>query len=189
MQKIEYEYFLYGTNILDSKLIFNAFKFGLPSRENSIYFNMVHIDATEENISNIAGSFDYNMVFVIKIPKMFLESKVYNSKLKEIPLPIWKKCIDKYYLSNQLIYGVHCRKTSTFIYNDNYTELHNPNGLMFDVLQIEYFKVNKLKRWVDFYKYRKTKDYKNLIDIDINWRLWDNALVQYQKYFTCNKYK
>lgn len=184
MGQTECLFFLSGRKHMTTKEVRKIFRNGLVTNINSICETLMYVDANDRNIEYKVKDYGYDMIFVIRIPKLYYNPEVDDGGLKQIPLPLWKKDNDcEFYLSNNLIYGVYDSVEGTFMYNDNYNQLHDPIGLIFDQHQEKYFSDYNLKLWVRFSKFRRKYNYESLVKIDLNKEIWSDSLRQYKKYF------
>ena len=190
MDNLEYMFFLSGAPNVNPKLATAAFQDGLYDKSNNIFSTMMYVEATDEDIAMKSANAGFDMVYVIKIPKMLLMPTINaEHKLLDAPLPIWKKVDGRYYLSNELVYGICYRRDKSFVYNDNYKELHNPAGLVFDRRQEDYFKENNLDVWTKFSLARKKKDYTTLMNYDIDKNVWSSFIDSYNRHYNGNSLK
>ena len=180
MRDLDCMFFLSGSSTVNTRMAESAFSYGLYDTTKNIFATMMYVEANDYDITEKAASYGYDMVYVIKIPKMFLMPTLNaDRKLIDAPLPIWKKVDGNYYLSNELVYGIYYQRTKTFDYNDNYKEIHNPAGLLFDRKQDGYFKENNLDMWSKFSDNRKTMTYDKLLEYDLAKKTWDNFIQRY----------
>ena len=185
MKEVEYVYYLYGSKKSGSQDINDAFSFGLASNNGADLDScMTRIDNPIELKDAILSS-KHKCVYVVKIPKMFLEPRVEDGRLKEIPVPMWELGIDgTYFIKSNLIHGVYNKKINAYFPNDFYNEVYNPNGLQFDIQQVEHFQEHNLTKWVKFDEYRKDKPFYSLKNIDRKLVIWKPAVTQYKEYYT-----
>ena len=184
MENLDYMFFLSGSASINSSMAESTFTYGLYNKTNNIFSTMMYVDATDDDIEEKAANYGFDMVYIVRIPKMFLMPTLNaDRKLIDAPLPIWKKVDGNYYLSNELVYGIYYRRTKAFDYNDNYKEIHNPAGLLFDRKQDGYFKENNLDMWSKFSTYRKKMDYDTLFNDDMKRKLWDRFIDRYQRHY------
>lgn len=88
MENIEYCYYLYKVEKYNSKELESIFEEGIISYKGcSIDSLMVRADEFSlEKLKEING---YEAIYVIKIPKCFMEPLIKNSQIEERPIPIW----------------------------------------------------------------------------------------------------
>ena len=176
-------YFLCGTAITSPDMVDTVFTAGLYNRSNNLAATMMYVDATDDDIEEKVYDYGYDMVYVIRILKSTLMPEVLeNGKLKDAPLPIWKLIDGRYYLSNELIYGVYSQKTDTFFMNGNYNEIFEPNGLLYDAQQEDYFKNHNLDDWIKFSNKRKKYEYQALFEKDFNQKTWEKFVTRHVKH-------
>ena len=184
MEELESMFFLSGSASASKTMASGAFEYGLYNKSNNIFSTMIYTEATDEDIALKAFNAGFDMVYVVKIPKMILMPSLNNEhKLLDAPLPIWKKVDGRYYLSNELIYGIAYRRTKDFVYNDKYKGIHDPSGLLFDRKQEEYFKENDLEMWTKFSTQRKTMDYTTLFNNDLEKGIWTRFINRYHRHY------
>ena len=184
MLAIEYEYYIYESNKTSLKLINDSFNFGLLSTKGpSLDVCMKRVDKTIQLQTMLLNS-DAKLVYVIKIPKMFLEPIIKDGQMKQIPIPIWEQNIDgTYILKSNLIHGAYDTKNNKYINNSYYNEVYYPIGLQFDNRQVEYFKNSNQIRWIKFDIYRKDKTLDMLQSIDREFQIWETAHAQYTSFY------
>ncbi len=184
MADLDYMFFLSESSTVNSKMVESTFTYGLYNKTNNIFSTMMYVEATDYDIAEKVANCGYDIVYIVKIPKMVL-MPVLNAehKLLDAPLPIWKKVDGAYYLSNELVYGIYYRRNQTFEFNDNYKEFHNPAGLLFDRQQEEYFKENNLDVWYNFSVDRKKVNYHTLFNDDMNRKFWDQLIARYERHY------
>lgn len=184
MQEVEYVYYLYGTKKGNKAEINDAFNFGLMSKKGAdLESCMSRVDDPSE-LKNLIECCKYKCVYVVKIPKMYLEPKVVDGQLKQVPVPMWTLSIDgTYLLKSNLVHGAYNKKIKSYFPNNFYNEVFCPNGLQFDIQQLEYFKAHNLTRWIKFYEYRKNKPFYSLKNIDRKYVIWKDAMTQYTKIY------
>ena len=184
MEKLESMFFLSGSSVINERMAATAFEYGLYDKTNNIFSTMMYVEATDDNVFLKAINSGFDMVYIVKIPKMFLMPTINaDNKLVDAPLPIWKKVGGRYYLTNELVYGIAYRRTKNFVYNDKYKEIHDPTGLLFDRRQEDYFKNNNLDMWTKFGLAREKMDYTTLKDFDINKNIWSKIVDRYQRHY------
>ena len=190
MRDLDCMFFLSGSSTVNTRMAESAFSYGLYDKTNNIFSTMMYVDATDDDIEEKAANYGFDMVYIVRIPKMFLMPTLNaDRKLIDAPLPIWKKVDGNYYLSNELVYGIYYRRTKTFDYNDNYKEIHNPAGLLFDRKQDGYFKENNLDMWSKFSDNRKTMTYDKLLDYDLAKKTWDKFIQRYERHYNNTEIK
>ena len=194
MNNDEFVYFFHGTTMSDPSLIDEMFNNGLISyRGNNMSSTMTKTNINNGELAskmkeykNIQGG---NAIFVIKIPKYYLTPKTSNGQLQQIPLPIWKKVStsgekgDVCQLSPELIYGVYLSQNDSFVHNSNYTPVHNPDGLQFDISQIDHLNNYADEKWIKFANDRNNYMYNELQQRDQEQQIWSNATMQYKQHF------
>ena len=176
-------YFIFGTTVIGTDNIEFLFENGLFNVNNSIITSLMYVDKDDDEVEDYIRNLGYDAVFIVRIPKKYLIPKNNNDKLTQIPLPIWRRINNAYFITPELIKSVYLKNIDKFIENNKYKELHNPTGLLFDKKQEDIFKDNNISFWNRFTQYRKQYDYKELCEIDNSKRMWDNALKQYQDYY------
>ena len=194
MNNEEFVYFFHGTTMTDPALVDEMFNNGLISyRGNNMSSTMTKTNVEDGELATKLKEYKKiqggNVVFVIKIPKYYLTPKVQNDQLMQIPLPIWKKIStsgekgDVCQLSPELVYGVYISQNDSFIQNPNYLPVHNPDGLQFDVSQIEYMRNYVDEKWIQFANDRNNYMYNDLQIQDQNQQTWNDAVIQYKQHF------
>ena len=176
-------YFIFGTTAIGTDNIEFLFENGLFNVNNSIITSLMYVDKDDDELKDYIKNLGYDAVFIVRIPKIYLMPKNNNNTLTQIPLPIWKKINNVYYITPELIHSVYLKDIDKFIENSKYRELHNPTGLIFDRKQEDLFRDNNITKWYKYAQFRKEHDYKELCEIDNKKRIWDNALNQYQNYY------
>ena len=180
-------YFIYGSTVDTDESIKNIFKSGISNLTNSIFTSFMYVDLTDDKIEDFCKDYGYEATYIIRIPRIYLMPRTSKGVLKQIPLPIWKKEINRYSISNELVYGVYVKKDKMFIGNAAYSELHDPIGLSFDKKQVELFDAYKIERWQKFAKLRDKLDYEKLRVLDVTHNIWPSATSQYYDYFNKKK--
>lgn len=187
MNKNDMMYFVSGSTVDTDTSIDDVFRVGITSMSNNISTTFMYANISDDEIDEFCKDYGYETVYVIRIPKLYLMPKVKNNNLVQIPLPIWKKDVNRYLLSNELICGAYIKRDNTFVVNPNYKELHNPIGLSFDKKQESIFDEYNINRWQRFYKLRDKLSYDEIIKIDKEYKIWDSATSQYANYFNQKK--
>ena len=181
---MEYLYFVVGSSINREDKIEEIFNNGIICNNNNLFKNAIYVDSNDENIINSIKDIGFDTLFLIRIPKMYVSPKVVNNQLKEIPLPMWKLENGIYSITNELIYGAYKRKEKNFLMNDQYSELHNPKGLIFDDKQIKLFEEHNMTKWSNLASKLDNHEYNTLVKNDKLNNLWDITLRQYQNYYS-----
>lgn len=195
----EFSYFFHGTTVNDSKLIDEIFNNGLLNyRGTSMLSTLWPVKIGEGELAKKAKEYcgtKGNAVFVIKIPKYYLTPKVVDGQIKQIPLPIWKKVDingehgDIYQLTPELIYGVYLDDPDSFRFNNNYSPVHNPDGLHYSNEQIDYLLDHDALYMYNLAINRNDKTYNELKTIDQIENNWENATKQYSEHFGVKEVK
>ena len=191
----EFVYFIHEEAYINPEIIDAIFSEGLINTSGH------NIDSTMEPAPLNGGQIkdrvkDYSKqtgktknMFVIRIPKYYLTPRMNDGRLKQFPLPIWKK-VDKteehdeaVILPPELIYGVYNAQNNSFDVNPNYSPVYDPSGLQFDDSQIKYFKDNKIDEWATFAEDRKKESFYDLKKVDERSHAWDQALSVYRPHF------
>ena len=184
MTYTEYEYYIYETKKSDSSTMNDAFNFGLISTKGPDLDSCMMKVEDPTKLQSIIEYSKYKCVYVVKIPKMFLQPRVVDGELKQIPMPMWELNIDgTHSFKSSLIHGAYNKKIREYFPNKFYNEVYNPNGLQFDLQQTEYFKKHNLTRWVKFDQYRTDKPFYSLKNIDRKHLIWKSAMTQYTDYY------
>lgn len=193
MNNDEFMYYFHGTNITDPNLVKEVFNNGLINyRGNDMASTMwpmkIHEGELGQKMKEYAGT-KGNTVFVIKIPKYYLYPKTLNGELQQAPMPIWKHLSsfgehgDVSQLSPELVYGVYFAENDSFIQNPNYSPVHNPNGLQFDVAQIGHLRIYASEDWIRFANSRNNYSYDQLLQSDDKTHMWDDYVRIYNEHF------
>ena len=190
----EFKYFLYGTKIINEEEISNIFTEGIinPHGEN-LDSILTPIDIPNGDILNrtraTSPDINGNDIFVIRIPKRYLEPMVINGNLKDCPFPIWKKIDtpagqDKIsILAPELVYGVYSKEKDDLKLNPKRSPVFDPTGMQYDDSQIQYFAENELVYWQLFAEERRRRTFDELVKSDEKLRSWDYALEIYSGHF------
>ena len=193
----EYKYFLYSLSMVDEEEIGRIFEEGIINPNNSKKYNindiMQKIDIPAGDVANrtkaASADIEANDIFVIRIPKYYLEPRIINGNLRQHPLPIWKR-IERTeehdavsILPPELVYGVYDKQGNKFKLNPNCSPVFDPSGMQYDDSQIEYFEENSFPYWDLFAKERRTRPYDTLVDDDRRIHSWDKALEIYCGHF------
>lgn len=201
MNNDEFVYYFHGTNIEDPNVIIDFFNNGLSSnRGNHMTSTMSPVSQSEIQNNGLGDCLKrycgngYNTIFVMKIPKYYLTPKIENGVARQIPLPVWKPTGEKdgygrdiSQFTQELIYGVYRQANDSFLENSNYLAVHNPNGLQYDVNQIEHLLTQECMHWYNYANFRNDKSYQSLLATDLKNGTWDNAVEQYGEHFGNNQ--
>ena len=186
MNKLEGIYFLKGSPAFNRQSAEMVFSDGLYSQTNNMATTMMYVEASDNSIENKASKYGYDMVYIVRIPKLFFKPPIVNGKLIEAPLPIWKKDANGFYLDNELVYGIYYAKDDTLVYNENYNEINNPVGLVFDQQQEDFFKKHNIEVMEKFSALRYNQNYNTLAAYDIDHNVWDKVLARYERHLNNN---
>lgn len=183
----EYVYFLYGTTIFNEDEVGEIFENGIINPNGyRIKDIMKTIDIPAGDIANrtkaASAAIEGNNIFVIKIPKIYLEPRIINGRLIENPIPIWKKIENTnehesaIILPPELVYGVYDKQKNKFKLSPNCSPIFDPSGMQYDDSQIEYFVENNFIYWELFAKGRRTRTYENLVEADARMHPWNRTI-------------
>lgn len=196
MNNDEFIYFFHRTTINNSSRIKEIFDNGLIcDGGNNMSYTLSKISVNNDlgkkakEYINMHGG---NAVFLIRIPKYYLFPRVLNNQFEQIPLPIWEKIYDFdkrgnkgniCKLSHELIYGVYLPANDAFIPNLRYSPVHNPNGMIYDISQINHMLAEGIQNWPEFARSREKYKFDELKLYDEKNNTWKNAIIQYKKHF------
>ena len=183
----DYMYFAWGSTIEDEEKIKAVFKEGLISKYNSLSKSAIYLNAHDETILDECKNLGYATVFILRIPRSYINPIVINNQIFEIPLPIWKKQNSFYIITHELIYGAYCIKYDYYIQNELYKKLHTLKGLVFDKRQIDIFNKNNLVKWMRVVEKYNEQDYDSLINNEKLNAFWDDMTKQYHNYYEKHK--
>ncbi len=193
----EYMYFLYGTTIMNDEELAEVFAEGIVSQR--VDDQLDNISSIMEPIAIPAGDIAHrtkaasqdingNAVFVIRIPKYYLEPRVINGKMIQVPLPIWKRIETSSenkvsILPPELIYGVYSKAEDKFKINPNWSPVFDPTGMQYDESQVKYFQDNGQVYWQMFADERRHRTFDELVKTDEKLHSWNYALEIYSGHF------
>ena len=193
----EYMYFLYGTTIMNDEELAEIFAEGIVSQR--VDDQLDNINSIMKPIAIPAGDISYrtkatsqdingNAVFVIMIPKNYLEPIIINGKMIYVPLPIWKRIEtsskDKVsILPPELIYGVYLKTEDKFKPNPNCSPVFDPTGMQYDESQVKYFQDNGQVYWQMLAEDRRYRTFDELVKRDEKLHPWNYALEIYSGHF------
>ena len=182
---IEYLYYLYSSKKTSAKDISNTFNYGIISNNGpDLDSTMIKVGTDPSIIKDVIKENKCKCAYVIRIPKMFLQPKIENGNLKQIPIPIWQLDSDgSYILKSNLIHGAYNAKIKQYFSNRFYNEVYCPNGLHFDMIQADYFVKNNITKWISFYDYRRCRNFLELNRIDRKKTIWRPVVTQYTAFY------
>ncbi len=185
MTKFSYLYYLYGLKRFSMRDINIAFSYGLTSDVGpDLNGCTIEVGENPRDLVDVAKCSRYKCVFVIRIPKMFLQPKIKDYKLTQIPIPIWQADTDgTYILKSNLIHSAYDIKKNKYYINEFYNEVYNPNGLLFDRQQSLHFAQNKITKWMAFDEFRQKHSFVELKRIDRHNTIWRPAITQYTDFY------
>ena len=192
MNNNDFFYFFYETKLKDLSEIYNVFNNGLISNQGpniNKVFNEADIsyNQLDKKIKEFSSETESN-VFVIKIPKFFFNPIIINNQLQQMPLPIWKQITEdnnqeKYLITSKFVYGIYLMDRKSFVFNTEYSPVHDPTGLQYDDRQIKYLEDNNLISTSEFAKSRRAHSFEELVEIDNDNNNWNNILTRYKRHF------
>ncbi|HHX33389.1 MAG TPA: hypothetical protein GX713_04115 [Mollicutes bacterium] len=189
MENIEYCYYLYKVEKYNSKELESIFEEGIISYKGcSIDSLMVRADEFSlEKLKEING---YEAIYVIKIPKCFMEPLIKNSQIEERPIPIWLPITKKENndtivarLPKEYVYGIYLKENDAFCENYNHFYIHDPAGYEFDEAQVKYFFEQKCLSWHKYAKVRSGRSTEYLYNSDVKNEVWKEAKEEYNELF------
>ena len=180
----KYVYYLYGTYYMNCNAVNAIFNEGIVSFSGpSIEKCMIKLGDNMGSIEEVTNNYGFECVFIIKIPEMFLYPKITDGVLNQVPVPMWEEKGGADIFKSSIIHGAYSAKDQEYFINEFYNEVYNPNGLQFDREQVKYFCLMNMQRWIKFDKYRRKKDYNELLKIDRTKTIWKDAITQYTSYY------
>lgn len=201
MNNTEYLYYMHGTNQKSNTEIHDYFKNGLLNyRGQHAHSTMYPVRQSDTNnlgktIQKYAQEHNFDIVFIIRIPKRYMFPQIQNGTIMQYPMPIWKDTGNKdaydreiYYLIPQLIHGVYRKKDDSIKFNDNYCPIYDPSGLKYSDEQIEYLLTNSCIDWYNFAINRKNSSYEQLRNYDLQNNIWKHAIEFYNNSLGINDY-
>ncbi len=193
----EYMYFLYGTTIMNDEELAEIFTEGIVSQR--VDDQLDNINSIMKRIDIPAGDISYrtkatsqdingNAVFVIMIPRYYLEPRIINGKMIQVPLPIWKRIETSSenkvsILPPELIYGVYLKTEDEFKVNPNRSPVFDPTGMQYDESQVKYFQDNGQVYWQMLEADRRHRTFDELVKRDEKLHRWNYALEIYSGHF------
>ena len=184
----EFVYFLHGATVRNIDDIYNIFENGLINNTGTDMkssMTMINrngcqiVDKIKEH-PEIKG----NVIFVIRIPLIYLAPVVIEGVAKQTPVPIWKRLgKEEAELPPELVYGVYIKHMNSLKVNPNYSPVFDPTGLQFDNSQIEYLAKNNVVGWQEGALNRRYRSYDDLKKDDEILHRFDYAMSFYNTHF------
>ena len=192
--EVEYEYYLHGTSDDSPETLESIFNTGLRLDGDvslRLESTLFHINAEDLNniglndiIKKYAQSEAFNSVFVVKIPKDYLSSRVHRDGTKDMPIPLFRTDGNgNSVLTANLVQGVYNKRMNLSITNSNFYPLYNPNGMAYSHEQFNEFASNDRYDLVDEYKKRQLTPYYVQYKNDVSNNAFAEATQHYQNKF------
>lgn len=176
-----YNYYFCGINgIMDINYIFDI---GLSFDGDKLLENdmteWVLSYGLEKSLIDYAEKYNYNRVYVVKIPSYYLGWMHRNGKVEPfVPVLISEKNKTSRIVP-ELIYGVYDNNNSTYIDNANYNPLYEFNGLSFANVQLrKMYKYGCFRLYMDA-MHRNNFSYEVLKVSDEEIDKWDRVKKHY----------
>lgn len=184
-----YIYFFHGTNESNEQLFFKKglldYKGGHLQNVTARFTKNIQGSTILEGMKNYAARYHYSNIVLVKIPFRILHG-INRNNVPYVPLPIWKYEGEGEYgriasLPPELIAGIYHVGSDTFVENKNYTTDFNPNGLCYDLLQIEHLHYPNLHEWLTFALSRTCETYDELLKADQKDHPFDELINSYKR--------